>query len=112
MSSLVEPHLVQPTFVVDYPKEISPWAKKQRNNNPNLVERFELFIGGAEFANAFTELNDPIDQRERFEEQESLRLQFSDDELDRLDEDFLIAIEHGMPHTCLLYTSTRPRDYA
>ena len=98
MSKLVEPNLVEPTFVIDYPKEISPLAKKHRNGDPNLVERFELFIGTAEFANAFTELNDPIDQRDRFESQEKLE-RAGDDEAHPIDENFLQAIECGMPPT-------------
>ena len=98
MSNLVEPKLVQPTFITDYPKAISPLAKKHRNGNPNLVERFELFIGGAEFANAFTELNDPIDQRERFESQARLAAG-GDEEAHPVDENFLQAVECGMPPT-------------
>ena len=98
MSKLVEPNLIEPTFVIDYPKEISPLAKKHRNGDPNLVERFELFIGTAEFANAFTELNDPIDQRDRFESQEKLE-RAGDDEAHPIDENFLQAIECGMPPT-------------
>ena len=98
MSEHVEPKLIQPTFVIDYPTIISPLAKKHRNGNPNIVERFELFIGGAEFANAFTELNDPLDQRERFESQQKLAVD-GDDEAHPVDENFLQAIECGMPPT-------------
>ena len=98
LSLAVEPKLVQPSFLVDYPVEMSPLAKKKRDDQ-RLVERFEGFVGGMEICNAFTELNDPIDQRERLEQQESLQAQFQDEEMDRLDEDFLVAIEHGMPPT-------------
>ena len=98
ISSAVEPHLIQPTFLMDYPVEMSPLAKKKRDE-PRLVERFEGFAAGMEICNSFSELNDPIDQRRRFEDQEALRLQFQDEEIDRLDEDFLVAIEHGMPPT-------------
>ena len=77
---------------------MSPLAKKKEGED-NIVERFEAFVCGGELANAFTELNDPIDQRKRFEDQEKLRKESGDDELDRLEEDFLIAIEHGMPPT-------------
>ena len=98
LSTLVQPKLVQPTFLLDYPLEMSPLAKK-KPDDPALVERFEGYVGGMEVANAFTELNDPIDQRERFMEQERLRQELGGEEFDRLDEDFLEAIEHGMPPT-------------
>ena len=98
LSAAVEPHLVQPAFLVDYPVEMSPLAKK-KPGDPRLVERFEGFVAGMEICNAFTELNDPVDQRQRLEQQEELRERFQDEEMDRLDEDFLIAIEHGMPPT-------------
>ncbi len=97
-STLVEPTLIQPTFVLDYPIEMSPLAKT-KPGEPRLVERFECFMGGIEVANAFTELNDPVEQRKRFEEQERLRSQLGDDEVERLDEDFLVALEYGMPPT-------------
>ena len=98
MTELVEPTLIQPTFITDYPKAISPLAKKHRNGNPHLVERFELFVGGTEIANAFTELNDPIDQRERFESQVKLA-KGGDNETHPVDELFLQAMECGMPPT-------------
>ncbi|GBD23040.1 Lysine--tRNA ligase [bacterium HR29] len=97
MSAYVEPNLIQPTFLLDYPVELSPLAKR-KPDNPRLVERFELFIGGLEAGNAYTELNDPIDQRRRFEEQLAMRAA-GDEEAEMLDEDFLLAIEHGMPPT-------------
>ena len=98
ISSRVEDTLRQPCFLVDYPVGMSPLAKKTKYD-PRLVERFEGFVAGMEICNAFTELNDPVDQRARFEEQEALRTQFAGEETDRLDEDFLVAIEHGLPPT-------------
>jgi lysyl-tRNA synthetase class 2 len=94
---LVEPSLVQPTFVVDHPKELSPLAKEHRSD-PRLTERFELYIGGAEVFNGFSELNDPIDQRSRFETQMSLRAA-GDEEAHEIDEDYIRALEYGMPPT-------------
>jgi lysyl-tRNA synthetase, class II len=96
-SKLVEPTLVQPTFVVDYPKPLSPFAKDHRSE-PGLVERFEFVAGGMELANAFTELNDPDEQRARFEAQRRLALA-GDEETQPFDEPFLAALEHGMPPT-------------
>jgi len=93
----VEPKLIQPTFITDYPIEMSPLAKKHRDN-PRLVERFEPIIAGKEIGNAFSELNDPLDQRERFEGQMDLRAK-GDEEAQVLDEDFIRALEYGMPPT-------------
>jgi len=96
-SDLVQPNLIQPTFVIDYPLDISPLAKKHRKD-PELVERFEPFIAGMEIGNAFSELNDPFDQRQRFENQQKMK-ESGDGEIQELDEDFLEAMEHGMPPT-------------
>ncbi len=99
VSTGVEPQLVQPTFLMDYPVEMSPLAK-QKPGEPTLVERFEGFAGGMEIANSFTELNDPDEQRSRFMEQEELRRATNaEEDTDRLDEDFLLALEYGMPPT-------------
>ena len=95
---LVEPHLIEPIFVTDYPKAISPLAKEDRNGKADIVERFELFIAGMEFANAFSELNDPIEQRSRLESQAKLR-DSGDEEAQIVDENFLQAMEIGMPPT-------------
>ncbi len=96
-SDFVEPKLIQPTFITDYPVEMSPLAKKHRDN-PKLVERFEPIIAGKEIGNAFSELNDPLDQRERFAAQMDLRAK-GDEEAQVLDEDFLRALDYGMPPT-------------
>ena len=98
MSELIEPTLIEPTFVIDYPKLISPLAKSHRSGDKNIVERFELFIGSSEFSNSFTELNDPIDQRDRLQEQARLK-ELGDEEAQPIDENFIQAMECGMPPT-------------
>ena len=98
MRKLVEPNLTQPIFVTDHPREISPLAKSHRTGDEKIVERFELFIGGAEFANSFSELNDPLDQRIRLENQAKLREE-GDDEAQPIDDNFIEAMEYGMPPT-------------
>jgi lysyl-tRNA synthetase class 2 len=97
MTLHVEPHLLQPTFLTDYPIELSPLAKR-KTDKPGLVERFEFFACGREIGNAYSELNDPLDQRERLVEQSRLRAA-GDEEVELADEDFLVALEHGMPPT-------------
>jgi lysyl-tRNA synthetase class 2 len=97
LSKYVEPDLQNPTFIVDYPVELSPLAKAHRSE-PGLVERFEAFAGGMEFSNAFTELNDPDDQRARFEAQARDEAA-GDEETHQYDEDYVFALEHGMPPT-------------
>ena len=101
ISDTVEPALIRPSFLIDYPVEMSPLAKKS-SLDERIVERFEGFISGMEICNSFSELNDPVDQRQRFEHQESMRISSdskNEDAYDRLDEDFLVAIEQGMPPT-------------
>jgi lysyl-tRNA synthetase class 2 len=95
LSAKVEPNLIQPTFLLDYPLELSPLAKR-KPDNPRLVERFELFIAGREVGNAYSELNDPLEQRERMLRQARLRAA-GDEEVELADEEFLVALEHGMP---------------
>lgn len=97
ISTFVEPNLIQPTFLIDYPVDLSPLAKRKPGST-TMVERFEAFAGKIEVANAFTELNDPIDQRERFQQQKREHEQ-GDEEATLPDEDFLTALEHGMPPT-------------
>lgn len=97
MSHYVEPNLIQPTFLLDYPVELSPLAKRKPGND-RLVERFEFFIGGFEFGNAYTELNDPLEQRARFDGQLALK-EAGEEEVELIDDDFLFALEHGMPPT-------------
>jgi lysyl-tRNA synthetase class 2 len=94
---LVEPKLIRPTFIIGYPTEVSPLSRRN-DENPHITDRFELFIGGREIANGFTELNDPVDQRGRFERQVALR-EAGDEEALFMDEDYLRALEYGMPPT-------------
>jgi len=95
LKTYVLPNLISPTFIIDYPLELSPLAKGKRGN-PRLTERFQPFIGGLEVGNAFSELNDPLEQRARFERQMQLR-ESGDEEAQALDEDFIAALEYGMP---------------
>ena len=98
VSTFVEPKLIQPTFLLDYPEEMSPLAKA-KEGRPGYVERFEAFAAGMEVANSYSELNDPEVQRARFDSQEEVRLIYQDEEVDRRDDDFLLAMEYGMPPT-------------
>jgi lysyl-tRNA synthetase class 2 len=98
VSTYVEPTLIQPTFLIDYPVETTPLAKT-KSDNKAIVERFEAFAVGMEFANAFTELNDPEEQAARFTIQEEWRKQFGDEEAEQYQEDFIQAMEYGMPPT-------------
>jgi lysyl-tRNA synthetase class 2 len=110
-----ESHFIQPTFIIDYPVEMSPLCKKHRNN-PELTERFELMVNGKEICNAYSELNDPIDQYERFKDQLTLS-EKGDDEAMFIDHDFVRALEYGMPPTsgmgigidrlCMIMTNTQ-----
>ena len=93
----VEPNLIQPTYITDYPLTLSPLSKK-KEEDPELAERFELFVGGKEIANAYTELNDPVDQKKRFEEQVSER-NAGNEEAHMMDLDFIRALEYGLPPT-------------
>ena len=95
--AVAEPNLIQPTFVLDFPTEVSPLSKT-KPDNPEIVERFEVFIGTKEMANGFTELNDPIDQRQRFEKQVEER-NAGDEEAHQMDEDYIRTLEYGMPPT-------------
>jgi lysyl-tRNA synthetase class 2 len=97
LSKHVEPHLVEPTFVLDYPTELSPFARPHRSE-AGLVERFEGFVGGIEIANAFSELNDPDEQRRRLEQQRALQ-EAGDEEAQPFDADYVEALEYGMPPT-------------
>ena len=117
--TVAEEHLIQPTFIYDYPIELSPLSK-QKASDPSLVERFELYIGGMEIANGYSELNDPVDQRERFLSQLEAR-ERGDEEAHRMDEDYIRALSYGMPPTAgegigvdrltmLLTNSTSIRD--
>ena len=94
---LVEPRLIDPTFIISYPTDVSPLSRRN-DEDPFFTDRFELFIGGMEIANGFTELNDPDDQRKRFEQQVALR-EAGDDEAQFMDKDYITALEHGMPPT-------------